>query len=91
MLSFPAVFIFLRTFLAHLYNSPFFVFTAEIGYYPVLLSYYTLCTYFSIYLLIYVLFSQALHWSCLGGTTSIITTSICNILVYMGSLYFLLP
>ena len=64
MFGFPAVFICLRTFLAYLYNSIVFVFTAEIGYYSVLLIYYTLCIYLAIYLLIYVLFPLALHWSC---------------------------
>ena len=53
MLGFPAVFICLRTFLAYLYNSLVFIFTAEIGYYPVLLNYYTLCSYLIIYLFIY--------------------------------------
>ncbi len=49
MLGFPAVFICLRTFLAYLYNSIAFVFTAEIGYYSVFIFYYTLCIYFAIY------------------------------------------
>ena len=64
MLSFPTVFICLRTFLAYLYNSLVFIFTAEIGYYPVLLNYYTLCSYLVLYLFIYDLLPLDLHWSC---------------------------
>ena len=64
MLGFPAVFICLRTFLAHLYKFTACVFMAKIGYYYVLRIYYTLCIYFAIYLLIYVLLQLALHWSC---------------------------
>ena len=63
MLGFPAVFICLRIFLAHLYNSITFVFTAETGYYSDFIIYHTLCIYFAIYLLIYLLLPLALHWS----------------------------
>ena len=60
MLGFLAVFICLRTFLAYLYSSIVFVFTAEIGYYSVLLIYYTLCIYLAMYSLVLLIVTVSL-------------------------------
>jgi hypothetical protein len=89
MWTFLAVFPVCELFLAHLYIFPTFFFTAESGLYYVLSSYYTMYIYWTICFPISGLLRLYLCWSCLYGTTSSTTVSICNKLLDIVTLSYL--